>query len=63
MKLFHSFMDFFAKCLEALLDDEEAFMRQRRQAALRQKRWVDYFSDPTTFPNRLTQGGARSKNI
>ena len=48
MKTFHECVEFFAKCLEALLDDEEVFKRQQREAALRQKRWLKYFSSPSS---------------
>jgi hypothetical protein len=33
---------FFVNCLEALQDDEENFKRQQREAANRQKQWLDY---------------------
>jgi hypothetical protein len=42
--LFRSWVQFFTDCLEALLDDDEAFRRQQREAALRQKRWLEYLS-------------------
>ena len=37
---------FFVDCLEALQDDQESFKRQQREAARRQKQWLDYLSQP-----------------
>ena len=46
LRYLHRIRQFFTDCLEALLDDEESFKRQQREAAARQKRWLEYLSRP-----------------
>ena len=46
LRYLHRIRQFFTDCLEALLDDEELFKRQQREAAARQKRWLEYLSRP-----------------
>ena len=46
LKLLRQVHQFFKDCLETLQDDEESFKRQQREAAYRQKQWLDYLSRP-----------------
>ena len=46
LELFRQVRQFFVACLEALQDDEETFKRQQRDAAYRQKQWLEYLSRP-----------------